>query len=248
MLSGWTVWAAVNLFRGFSLTTLPLVVLFALMGMVQGTQLFPFVAGCSLLGLMSPALIPWAMLVPGLLACSAGKTAQIRITGFIAVASTLWFIPVSASIPVVVVAATAALTGWKKLRYLVIPVGFVISALLYDLPGPLEVKSAVAGSEINNGIITYSIPEVNSSKREVLLPAPFEGRWAVWLALESGGVRDSLPMLAVRLGDDMLILPSGRDTLSFVMVPGDTLAITLMRNFRSFNHSVIHAAAGGERL
>ncbi len=220
----------------------------ALTGMVQGTPLFPIAAGCSLIGLMSPALIPWAMLVPGLLACSVGKTLRIRITGFIAVASTIWFIPVSASIPLVVVAATAALTSWKKLRYFVIPVGFVVSAILFDLPGPLKVKSAVAGSEINNGIITYSIPEVNSSRREVLLPAPFEGTWVVWLALESGGVRDSLPMLAVRLGDDMLLLPSGRDTLSFVMAPGDTLAITLMRNFRSFNHSVIHATAGGERL
>lgn len=218
------------------------------MGMVQGTPLFPIAAGCSIIGLMSPALIPWAMLVPGLLACSAGKTAQVRIFGFAAVASTLWFIPVSASIPLVVVAATAALKGWNKLRYLAIPVGFAVSAILFDLPGPLEFKPVVAGSEINSGIITYSIPEVNGSRREVLLPAPFEGTWVVWLALESGGVRDSLPMMAVRLGDDMLLLPSGRDTLSFVMVPGDTLAITLMRNFKSFNHSVINATAGGELL
>ncbi|MEA3266735.1 MAG: hypothetical protein U9P42_07310, partial [Candidatus Fermentibacteria bacterium] len=191
-----------NLFRGFSPATLPLIVLIALTGVVQGTSIFPIAALCSIAGLISPALLPWIMLVPGLLACSLGETLRIRITGFAAVASTIWFIPVSASIPLVLVAAVAALIPWKKLRYFAIPIGFAASALFYDLPGPLEFKPVTAGSEINNETITYSIPEVNCSRPEVLLPAPFEGTWVVWLALESGGVRDSLPMLAVRLGDD----------------------------------------------
>ncbi len=219
-----------------------------LTGMVQGTSIFPIAVLCSIAGLISPALLPWIMLVPGMLACSVGATARIRFTGFAAVALTIWFIPISASIPLVVVAAIAALAFGKKLRYFAIPIGFAVSAFAFGLPGPLESKPVFARSEINCGIITYSIPDVNCSRREVLLPAPSQGTWVVWLALESGGVRDSLPMFAVRLGDDMLLLPAGRDTLSFVMAPGDTLAITLMRSFRSFNHSVIHATAGGELL
>lgn len=248
MLAGYTAWAAVNLFRGFSPASLPLIALFTLLGMSLNTSIFPLILGCSLAGLISPVLMPWVMLVSGLLACTTGSTAKIRITGFIALASTLWLIPVSSSISITLVAAVAVLTGKSRLRYFLIPAGFIISALLFGLPGPLTLKPVIAGSAITDGILTYDIPEVNTSRTEVLLPAPFEGAWAVWIALEAGGVRDSIPMLAIRLGDDMLLLPSGTDTLSFTMVPGDTLAITLMRGFRPFNHSVIHTRAGGERL
>ncbi|MCK5131836.1 MAG: hypothetical protein KAR40_06745 [Candidatus Sabulitectum sp.] len=248
MLTGYTAWAAVNLFRGFSSASLPLIALFTLLGMSLNTSIFPLILGCSLLGLISPVLMPWAVLVSGLLACTVGITMKIRITGFVAVASTLWLIPVSSSIPLAVVAAMAVLIGKNRLRYFLIPAGFIISALIFGLPGPLTVKPVIAGSTITDGILTYDIPKVNTSRNEVLLPAPFEGVWAVWIALEAGGVRDSIPMMAIRLGDEMLLLPSGTDTLSFTMVPGDTLAITLMRGFRPFNHSVIHTTAGGERL
>ncbi len=248
LLSGYTAWAAANLFRGFSFSSLPLIVLFTLLGMTTGTGMFPFIFGCSLTGLISPALMPWAVLVSGLTACAAGSTVKIRITGFIAAASTLWLIPVSSAIPLAVVATAAALIGKKSLRCALIPAGFIISAVFAGLPGSLTPEPAVAGSTITAGVLSYDIPEVKTSRREVLLPAPFEGTWVVWIALEAGGVRDSVPMMAIQLGEDILFLPSGTDTLSFTMTPGDTLAITLMREFKPFNHSVIHAAAGGERL
>lgn len=247
MLAGYTAWAAVNLFNGFSVESLPLIVLFTLLGMSSGTAIFPVLFGCSVLGLISPIITPWAVLVSGLLGCTAGSTVRIRITGFLAVASTLWFSPV-AGIPLVVVASLAVLTGKCRLRYIYIPIGFVISALFIGLPGPLSVRPVIAGSFITAGVLKYDIPELNTSRTEVLLVAPFEGVWAVWVAMETGGVRDSIPMAAIRLGEDMLILPSGSDTLSFTMVPGDTVAITLMRDFKPFNHSVIHTTAGGERL
>lgn len=248
MLSGYNAWAAVNLFRGFSADSLPLIVLFTLLGLSSGSVLFPIVLGCSLVGLISPVLMPWAMLVSGLPACTAGRTMKIRIAGFIAVASTLWLIPVSHSIPLAVVAAAAFFIGNKHLRYFLIPVGFTLSAVFFSLPGPLAVEPVIAGSTIKDGVINYDIPEVNTSRPEVLLPAPFEGTWAVWIALEAGGVRDSVPMMAIRLGEEILLLPSGTDTLSVTMIPGDSLAISLMRDFKPFNHSVIHATAGGERL
>ena len=248
ILAGYTAWAAVNLLRGFSLTSLPMLAVLTLLGMCMGTGIFPLLLGSALLGLISPVFMPWSLLVAGMLASATGSEMKIRITGFLAVASTLWLIPVSFSIPLAVAAAVAIVTGKTKLRYLAIPAGFVISALFTGLPGPLLLEPVVAGSEISEGILSYHIPEVNTSRREVLLPAPFEGTWAVWIALEAGGVRDSIPMMAIRLGESMLVLPAGRDTLSFTMVPGDTLAVTLMRDFRPFNHSVIHATAGGERL
>ena len=173
---------------------------------------------------------------------------KIRITGFITVVSTLWLIPVSHSIPFAVVAAVAFFIGKKHLRYFLIPAGFIISALFFSLPGPLAVEPVIAGSTIKDGVIYYDIPEVNTSRPEVLLPAPYEGAWVVWIALEAGGVRDSIPMMAIRLGEEILLLPSGTDTLSITMIPGDSLDISLMSSFKPFNHSVIHATAGGERL
>ncbi|MCK5785412.1 MAG: hypothetical protein KAH54_02510 [Candidatus Sabulitectum sp.] len=248
ILAGYTAWAAVNLLRGFSLASLPMLAVFTLLGMCMNTAMFPVLLGSALLGLISPVLMPWSLLVAGMLASATGGEIKIRVTGFLAVASTLWLIPVSLSIPLAIVSVASTVLGKKKLRYMLIPAGFIVSALVTGLPGPLTVEPVVAGSEISEGILSYHIPEVNTSRREVLLPAPFQGTWAVWIALEAGGVRDSIPMLAVRLGESMLLLPSGVDTLSFTMVPGDTLAVTLMKDFMPFNHSVIHATAGGERL
>lgn len=248
MLAGCSAWAAVNLFRGFTTASVPLIPLFVLLGLCANSPLFPILFCCSLVGLISTALIPWVMLVSGLLACTAGRAMRIRVTGFISVVSTLWLIPVSLSIPIVVLAATLVLINKYYIRCILLPVGFIVSAVFLGLPKSLIMQPAVAGSTIADGFLTYSIPEVNTSRTEVLLPAPCDGSWAVWVAIEAGGVRDSLPMLAIRLGDDMLVLPSGTDTLCFSMVQGDTLAITLMRDFRPFYHSVIHATAGGERL
>ena len=248
LMVGYIAWAALNLFRGFSPASLPLIALFTLLGMSLNTSAFPVVLVCSLLGLMSPALSPWTVLISGMLASTTGKALKVRITGFIAVASTLWLIPFSSSIPLVAVATVSVLLGRKRLRYFLIPAGFIVSTLFFSLPESMTFEPVIAGSEIAAGILSYNIPEVNTSRNEVLLPAPFEGTWAVWIALEAGGVRDSIPMMAIHLNEEMLLLPSGTDTLCFTMNPGDTLTISLMRKFRPFNHSVIHASAGGERL
>lgn len=248
ILAGCSAWAAVNLFKGFTTASIPLIPLFVLLGLCANSPLFPILFCCSLAGLISTALIPWVVLVSGLLACTAGRNMKIRVTGFISVIFTLWLIPVSMSIPIVVLAVTLVLINKYYIRCILLPAGFIVSAVFIGIPNSLITQPAVAGSTIAEGILTYSIPEVNTSRTEVLLPAPIEGAWAVWVAIEAGGVRDSIPMLAIRLGDDMLVLPSDTDTLCFTMVQGDTLAITLMRDFRPFNHSVIHATAGGERL
>ncbi len=248
ILTGYNAWVLMILFQGFSVKSIPLIFVFTLLGFVIDTQIFSVVFCCSLVGLIAPAFLPWVILIAGLLSSVAGDTKKIRIMGFLTVTSILWFFPISASIPLVLVASLAALFNNKYLRYSLVPAGFIISVLLIGLPGPVDVQPVIAGSTITDGILSYSIPQVNTSRREVLLAAPHEGLWAVWIAIEAGGVRDSIPMAAIRLGDDMLILPAGVDTLSFTMIPGDTLAVTLMRDFRRFNHSVIHATAGGERL
>ncbi len=248
LLAGYALWAAVNLFRGFSVETIPLIALFTLLSFTLSSPYFPFVLLSSLLAVSSPVLMPWAILTASLPLCVSGGHTRERVTAFTALASVLWLVPVSFSIPLAVVGAMGVLLGRNRFKYLLIAAGFVLSAFFTGLPQPPRENACIAGSTIDSGIISYNIPEVNTSRPEVLLAAPKQGVWAVWIALEAGGVRDSIPLFAVRLGEEMLLLPSGTDTLSFTMTPGDTLALTLMRDFRPFNHSVIHATAGGERL
>lgn len=248
MLAGYTAWAAVNLFNGFAVSSLPLLGLFTLLGLAGGTAMFPLVLGCSVIGLLSREFMPWALLVAGMVATVTGKQMKLRITGFIVVVSTLWFLPISLSVPLAVTAAVAALTGWRRYKYLLIPAGFVFSVFFTGLPGQLPAAPVVASSSISDGILSYSIPELNTSVTEVLLPAPFEGTWAVWIAIEAGGVRDSIPMMAVELREEMLILPAGTDTLSFTVTPGDTLTVSLLKEFEPFNHTAVHASSGGELL
>jgi len=248
MLAGYTAWAAVNLFNGFTVSSLPLLGLFTLLGMVGGTAMLPFVLGCSIIGILSQEFIPWALLVAGMVVTVTGKQMKHRVTGFLVVVSTLWFLPVSLSVPLAVTAAVAAFTEWRRYKYLIVPAGFVFSVFFTGLPGRLPVIPVVAGSSVSDGVLSYSIPELNTSVTEVLLPAPLEGTWAVWIAIEAGGVRDSIPMMAVELREEMLILPAGTDTLSFTVTPGDTLAISLLKEFKPFNHTAVHAVSGGELL
>lgn len=248
MLVGYNAWALAMLLRGFDAAYLPLLVMFTLLGFSQASRTFPFLTGLSLIALFSPSLMPMAVLIGGALACATAYSMRTRITGLIAVASTIWFLPLSNAIPIIVLAAVTTLTLNCRIRSLLLPVALIVSVFWTGLPGPLSGEQAIAHSRINDGKLTYTVQTVDLSTREVLLPAPCTGTWALWVALDGGGVRDSLPMMAIRLGDDMLVLPSGRDTLCFTMIPGDTLAITMMRDFKPFNHPVIHTTAGGERL
>jgi hypothetical protein len=248
ILTGYNVWAVMCLFRGFYVSSLPLLAVFTAMGLSLGTAVFPFMLGCSLTAVLSPSLMPWAVLVSGLLSSVAGSDMKTRAAGFTAVALSLWLSPVSFSIPLAAVAALGAVTSNERIRYAYIPLAFLVAAFLTGLPGPLNTPVAIARSEIAGGTITYDIPELNTSRPEAVLPAPFQGNWVLWIALESGGVRDSLPMLAVYLGESMQVLPAGTDTFTVTVSPGDSVSLFLMREFTPFNHTAVHASAGGELL
>jgi len=248
ILSGYNTWALMSLFRGFSASSLPLLGTFTVLGMCMGTEIFPLVLACSLTAVLSPSLMPWAVLVSGLLSSAAGSDMKTRTAGFAAVALSLWFIPFSFSIPLAAVSALGAVVSDKRIRYASVPAGFLVSALFFGLPGPLSELHSVAQSTITDGTIAYEIPELNTSRPEVYLPAPFQGNWVLWIALESGGVRDSLPMMAICLGENVLLLPAGTDTFTVSVSPGDSISLVLMRSFRPFNHTAVHAFAGGELL
>lgn len=246
VICGITAWLTMSLFEGFTLSSLPLLMVFIAFGMSLWTAVSPFILGCSILALLSPGLMPWAVMASGLLSSIAGRDLKVRLPGLAAVSSSFLILPLSASIAITAVSTLGVIIGENRLRYLLIPTGFLLSALLGALPVPGRSEPVTAGSAISDGVLTYDIPVLNTSNPVVLLPAPFQGTWEVLLTLESGGTRDPLPTMAVGLGGDTLEFPTGSEMLSLTVSPGDTMTIELIRECRPLNHPVIHAGARGE--
>jgi len=248
ILYGIGAWLAVCCLKGFSISHFPLLAVFITLGFSSGTVLFPMVLGCSVIAVLSPSLQPWAILVSGVLSSVTGADIKVRIPGLAAVASSFWLLPLSASIPLAAVSAAGVIFGDSRVKYLLIPGGFLATVFLTGLPAPPVIEPVVAGSVIEDRTIVYSVPELNTSRPAAVLPAPFEGTWTVMLSLETGGIRDTLPVAAVCLGEDTLLFPAGADVIDLTISPGDTLAVILLREFRPLNHSVIYASLYGELL
>ena len=241
--------AATALFRGFSPSCLAFIPLAVAAGYSTGTVLFPLLVILLSGGLLAPDMIPWAALAGGMICSVSGKVPVARVSGFLAVAVSMWFVPLEAStIPLVVSASGAFFYRKKHIGYILLAAGVVFSAFTTGLPHSPVNPSAVAESYTENGEIRYSIPVLNGALREVLIPAPVSGEWVMWLAYEGGGVRDTMPLAVISLREEIVILPADPESLCFTVFPGDTLRVSLVRNCHPFNHPVIHVTAGGELL
>ncbi len=249
ILAGWCAASAAVLFRGFSTELISLVPLAVAAGLASGTVLFPAAVLLFSLCLMAPDATPWAVLAGSLLFSVSGKGMGLRITGFVMAACILWFVPVRFSVPVLLVSAAGAFFHKRPgIVYLAAACTFIVSALFFGIPRRAVEEDRMAVSRIENGTISYETEHLYTGSGELLLPAPVSGRWLMWLAVDPGGVRDTLPMIAVCIDENMLFLPAGPDTLCFTFQPGDTLSVKLMRGYRPFLHPVVHVSAGGEIL
>ncbi len=249
MLTGWCALATTILFRGFSGELLSLIPLAAAAGFSAGTGLFPVTAIFMILALISPEAAPWAVLVGGTLCSVAGRGIKVRTAGFLSVAAVLWFVPLAGAIPLVAASGAGAFFyRHRVLPYVILACAFMASVLFSGLPGKPSPKAATAPSSIEEGILTYHVPSLTAAGTEVLLCVPPAGRWAIWIAVDGGGIRDTMPMMSLSIGETMLFLPQGRDTLCLTGFPGDTLSVALLRGHRPFTHPVVHISAGGERI
>lgn len=249
ILAGWCAVAAAALFRGISCELSCLLPLAVAAGASTGTVLFPVLVLFFSLGLVSPEALPWAVLTAGAVSAVAGKSPVARVFGFVSVAWVLWFIPVQFSVPVLVTAAFGAFFHRRKpVIYGVSVLAFLLSAAVFGLPRMAAERCETARSYTREGVTEYAPAHIYTWNREICLPAPVSGTWAMWVYLDSGGVRDTLPMTSLCLGEEMIFLPAGKDTICFTFEPGDTLRVRLMRDSEPFLHPVIHVFAGGERV
>lgn len=249
ILAGWCAAAAAALFRGPSPELLSLLPFAVAAGLSAGTPLFPLTVILFSASLLSPSALPWAVTAGGILCSTTGKGGWLRLSGFLSLAFVLWVYPVKFIVPVLAVSAAGAFFHGRKAPVYLAAVGtFILSSLFYGIPEPALPPPLISESRIENGVISYGNSNIYTGNGELLLPAPSSGSWLMWLAIDPGGVRDTLPMAAVSIGEEMLFLPRGADTLCFTFCPGDTLRVKLMRDFNPFAHPVIHVSAGGERL
>lgn len=241
--------ATTVLFRGFSGVLIALVPLSVAAGLSVGTVLFPLQAVFIILGLISPEAAPWAVLLGGTLSSVAGEGIRVRTAGFLSVAAVLWFLPLAGVIPLAAASAAGAFLHRRRcLPYVILAGGYMVSVLLTGPPKDHSQVPAIAPSSIENGQLTYHVPSLTAAGTEVQLCVPPEGRWAIWIAVDGGGVRDTMPMMSLSLGESMLFLPRGKDTLCLTGLPGDTLSVALLRGHRPFSHPVVHINAGGELI
>jgi len=249
ILAGWCAIAALALFKGASPQLISLVPMAVAVGLSSGTALFPASAFLLALSLLAPEAIPWAVLAGSVLFCVLGRGTALRVSGFVMAACILWFVPVRSSVPLLLLcAAGVVFSNRQVLVYLAAAAAFLASALFAGIPQKAVVKQRIALARIDDQQIIYETEHLYTDSKEVLFPAPLSGEWIMWLAVDPGGVRDTLPMIALCLGEEMTFLPSGPDTLCFTFHPGDTLSVMLMRDYMPFLHPVVHVSAGGERL
>lgn len=249
ILSAASILVTVILFRGFSLSYIAVIPLAVAAGFSAGTVLLPVLLVLITIGFISPEMIPWAAIAGGMISSTAGTGRVVRTAGFLSVAVCMWFVPLEAStIPVTVSAAGAFFSRRKPVGYAILAGGVLLAAFLTGLPSNPGQSPAVAASHSENGKIRYTIPALNGAVPEILIPAPLSGEWAMWLAYEGGGVRDTMPLAAVTLREEIVILPANPESLCFSFSPGDTLRISLLRENSPFSHPVIHVSAGGELI
>ncbi len=211
ILTGCCAVAVTVLFRGFSGVLIALVPLSAAAGFSVGTVLFPIQAIFFILGLISPEAAPWAVLMGGTLSSFAGEGPRVRTAGFLSVATVLWFIPLTGVIPLAVASAAGAFFHRHRgLPYVILAGGYMVSVLLTGMPGDHSRVPTIAPSSIENGGLTYHVPSLTAAVTEVQLCVPTEGLWAIWIAVDGGGIRDTMPMMALSMGESMLSCPGER--------------------------------------
>lgn len=248
LLSGLSAWTAVVLLNGFAVEHISMLFIFILLAETVKESIFPYLLGLSLISILSHSLIVWTVLVAGLLSLFFSTSSRTRYIAFFAIAIALWFSSLVKLIPLVLLALASVFVVNRRYKFILLFVALLVSIFWIGMPGASIESVVYANSVIRDERIVYQIPNLNLSARKALLVAPLEGSWALELALEAGGVRDTIPMYSLQLGEDMLFLPAGIDTLCFTVFPGDTLEIGLIRKFHPFNHPVLHATAVGELL
>lgn len=114
----------------------------------------------------------------------------------------------------------------------------VLAGLLAGIPGPSpEREILLQESFTETGGATWDRATLDLSMTTALLRMP--GGGVLELALDGGGVEGDMPIGFVQHAGGLLTLGTGRRTV-VLDVAGEMVEIRIARDFRSFEHTVIH--------
>lgn len=206
----------------------------------QGLVLVLFPAFLALLAGSSPDFQAALVLAGAATGLVMSQSPVSRLLLSLAVLLTALIGPLSGLLPLVPFALVSMPAAVRRHRAALIAAGTVLVVVLGGLP-LAEVPARLHGSEIRSeGSITWDHSRsLDLSAPSLVLEAGGRRPATLHLRLSAGGTRDTEPVGRAVSGDTMFAVMPGENLIVF-RDPEMPVEITLYRNWRPFNHPVVH--------
>lgn len=244
-LAGIALWLVLVLFRGFSLEWLALPMAAIAVSTLTGG---PFHTPGLLLLLCATASSSGAAVAAAAGALSAFSSPRVpgRVSGWFAVSAWVLANPSTQAAAMVAACAVASLHDGTRTRTVLAAATAVLLLFLGPVRRMGEGVEATARCFLEEGHAWWKLPPVTLGTGAAVLAPPVSEPFTLTLELRCGGVRDSLPVVAVLAGERTICLPSGDHVLLFDLGPSDSVFIRPLREHRPFTHPVAHVWAEAE--
>ncbi len=241
-LAGLAAWLVMVLFRGFSMEWLSLPLAAAAVAALTGGKFF--LPGFLLL-LTSAASSSGAAscAVAGLYCLVCSERTRGRLLGWLALAAWAWAAPSPGAVPLLAAGALVSLFPGLQLRLAVSGVLSVLLMCFSTLPVRPDPGPRASRFLMDREHGWWKVPPVTLAGAGAVLAPPFPSGGTLELQVLCGGVRDSLPVVAVQYGSETMLLPMGEHHLTLELSGADSLFILPLREHRPFTHPVAHVYA-----
>lgn len=241
-LAGIAVWLVIVLFRGHSAQWIALPLAAMAVASITGGRFF-LPGFLLLLASVVSSAGAASCAVTGVYCVFCSERLRGRVFGWLALAAWTWANPFPEAVPLL--GASALVAAFQR-RWLRLGLAgamsvqlMVFSALPFD-PDPYPQASRFF---LRDGHGWWKIPPVTLGTAGAVLAPPFPGGCTVQLQISCGGVRDSLPVVAVQSGHGTLLLPMGEHTVTLELSGTDSVFLLPVRNPQPFTHPVAHVYA-----
>lgn len=149
---------------------------------------------------------------------------------------------VTGSTPLAVLGAAAVLSAMPSLRaarMAGLVSGIVLILFLAGPPLPGDEAEMVVQERLSGGDVTWDRFHLDFSNPSVLLRIPYIDSATLKLSFEGGGTRDRMPVGLVFTDEAVYSVPPGESVLE-IHLDGGFVSIRLARQFRPFEHPVLH--------
>lgn len=241
-LAGTAAWLVLVLFKGFSPEWIALPLAAVAVSTLTGG---PFHTPGLMLILCATASSAGAAVAAaaGILSAFSSNRLFGRVSGWLAVSFWVLANPSAQALPMVAACAVASLFDGARARLALAAAAAALLLGIGLLPAPSGRGDLPARCFLEEGHAWWKLPSVTLGTGGAVLAPPVPGPFTMTLELQCGGVRDSLPLIAVLAGETTVCLPAGTHSLRLDLGPSDSVFILPVREPRPFTHPVAHVWA-----